>query len=746
MDKCYFVSVGTSLVLKYNKQPDIKPNNINLEDQEFRAATDHEGAIKSNPTYKCYFNSITLYLAHMSIGKLKEASAELSTLLQWKDKSDKYASFTDLDRIILISTTTAEGILCANILKWVFEKHWDKIKDASVQGGFPQDLIKIYDNIDGLGKADDPDFQKKGLPNFLNLLHQKITEYKNKGYEVILIPTGGYKALIPYMVLVGILHGLPVRYVYEESTQVLELPKVPLGLDIERWTREKFRLLSLLGKQYNLQAAQYKKLDPDFRNLLEEDIAKKFSLSALAIFFEAAYRDLFWKTPLQLMSGKTHLLDYLNGDLKKKFGKLVNIGHLIWKGDRVPEMVDHSLKHHYDLFDLAERFLLPIFDNNPDFLKPEEIFILLCALYLHDCGHTLGTVIDKNSVEIFLSPTEIREYHHILGYERLKNYFNPTYVSKALYEALNWDSNPEETWKNYMEIIATVGLFHRKKMPLHGRAEAYKECQFFVEEYFPLLKEGAWCLSFNREMIGPERVALLVCLLRIIDSLDSQRARSGDPLEVDFHLAQISAEAEEEKSRFKILEGFIKEKLNDKFSSLDYAIKETIRGYRQRESKHVSNQEPPGSTPWTSAQLREFLPNLKNQSRYDDATEKLLFEYVLSRLRADFKEFQKQHYTDHAFVKNIVVDARRGDKIGSNGEKWGTIITIDIKVEEDTAFLGKLGLTPEDVKKKRSELLGDMEREYAREENLKDNGKATPVRDILLGNGITVNYGIHDES
>ncbi|GFP37369.1 hypothetical protein HKBW3S44_01049, partial [Candidatus Hakubella thermalkaliphila] len=741
---CYLVSVGTSLVINYEKRhrQDINYARIDLHNQGFQAVTSHEAGL-TNATYCLYFDTIIGDLKNVHFSVLEQASAELSSLLRWRDETGKFPGFSAEDCIVLITTQTAEGILCAYALQNIFKTHWDKIKKDSTNQPFPNDFVSI-EYVKGLGKATDPAFEETGLPEFLNYLHRAIVDYRAEGYEVILVPTGGYKALIPYMVLVGILHGVPLRYVYEESPRVLELPKIPLGLDMERWVREKFRLQGVLGKDYNPDDQQYKQLDHDFQSLLERDPQGKFSLSALGNFLEAVYRDLSWRSPLQLASGKTHLLDSLDDDLKEKFDRLVRIGHLIWKGDRVPEMVDHSLRHHYDLFELAERFLLPILDNNPNFLKPEELFILLGALYLHDCGHTLGTIYGSDEKPIRLFPTEIRDYHHILGYERLRHHDIASYVSKDLYEGLGWADTLQATWDDFLEIIATVGLFHRKDMPIGDGEAPYNKCPYFRNEYPPLMRNEAWPLKFRGNQMSPNRVALLVCLLRIIDSLDCQRARSGDQMEIDFHLAQIGSEAEEEKNRAGLFEKIVKGILKNDFAELSQAIQSSINGYRKRESKDHSVTAKAATTHATTTQLRGVLTKIKQKCNYDGTTAGLIFEYVLSRFRVDFKEYQKEHYADHVFVKQILIDAQRGDRISDNGDRHKTRFTIDIEVDQE--IVEELALRPEEVAQKKRALLGNMREEYEmKEDSAKDIPAKTIVKDILEESGVTIEYGI-DES
>lgn len=48
---------------------------------------------------------------------------------------------------------------------------------------------------------------------------------------VVLNPTGGFKALVPYAVLVGMLKRVTCQYIFEQSTSVLTLPPLPVTID-----------------------------------------------------------------------------------------------------------------------------------------------------------------------------------------------------------------------------------------------------------------------------------------------------------------------------------------------------------------------------------------------------------------------------------------------------------------------------------------------------------------------------------
>ena len=84
--------------------------------------------------------------------------------------------------------------------------------------------------VSGLQVHDAAEFRRRGVVEYCRRCWQAVHDY---GAEfVVLNPTGGYKALVPYTVLVGMLKRVPCRYIFEQSDALLELP--PLQVEFER--------------------------------------------------------------------------------------------------------------------------------------------------------------------------------------------------------------------------------------------------------------------------------------------------------------------------------------------------------------------------------------------------------------------------------------------------------------------------------------------------------------------------------
>ncbi len=137
---------------------------------------------------------------------LDDTSAEIKSLVKMGLKKE--------DEVILISSDTIDGKLCAESVKEFLIEH-QLVSENSVK-------IK---EITGLQSVDGKKFEKQGLKNLLTYLIS--FEYQNVVFNL----TGGFKSVVPYVALMGMIFKKPVKYIHENSDDVLTLTGIPLILD-----------------------------------------------------------------------------------------------------------------------------------------------------------------------------------------------------------------------------------------------------------------------------------------------------------------------------------------------------------------------------------------------------------------------------------------------------------------------------------------------------------------------------------
>ncbi|MGA9383238.1 MAG: putative CRISPR-associated protein [Phormidium sp.] len=134
-----------------------------------------------------------------------DLSAEIHSLVR--------IGITNSDRIILLASSTDDGYCCALAVEKYLKHYWDGIDVKTEQ-------------VPGLQVVDANLFRTKGVVEFIRLIIEEVNSYGAS--NIILNPTGGYKALVPYTVLLGMLKGVKCDYIFEQSTTLLELPPLPV--------------------------------------------------------------------------------------------------------------------------------------------------------------------------------------------------------------------------------------------------------------------------------------------------------------------------------------------------------------------------------------------------------------------------------------------------------------------------------------------------------------------------------------
>lgn len=105
-------------------------------------------------------------------------------------------------------------------------------------------LEVVTEQVNGLQVDDADQFRRVGVVEFTKRCLRAINSYhapvRGQPANVVLNPTGGFKALVPYMVLIGMIKKVPCRYIFEQSTTLLELPPLPVEFSRSRFEAFKF--------------------------------------------------------------------------------------------------------------------------------------------------------------------------------------------------------------------------------------------------------------------------------------------------------------------------------------------------------------------------------------------------------------------------------------------------------------------------------------------------------------------------
>jgi len=152
------------------------------------------------------------------------------------------------DHIHLLLSDTKDGRYIGEILCRYFRR-WFKKCDHTV--------------IKGLTHEEGGRFGAVGLKNLVREAFRIYNDAHNQGLQLLINATGGYKAQISFVGLVGQAMQVPVYYLFEEFEEIIELPPMPVALDFRLWL-EYFELFDTIEERTAIAAA-----DPRLRNLPE---------------------------------------------------------------------------------------------------------------------------------------------------------------------------------------------------------------------------------------------------------------------------------------------------------------------------------------------------------------------------------------------------------------------------------------------------------------------------------------------
>lgn len=175
------------------------------------------------------------------------ASAESNTL--------QALEVSDRDEIVFLHSDTEEGAFCAERLA---EYYGNLTKATSLE------------KIGRLGYG--ASVFSSGLKSLVDLVIKHVRQGAGKGQVPVLCATGGFKAEIAFLNLMGALLEIEVFYIHELHRQLVRLPRLPLSwdaafveknLDFFKWVEQEPRK--------SLEVESWLKGRPHLRSLVEDD-------------------------------------------------------------------------------------------------------------------------------------------------------------------------------------------------------------------------------------------------------------------------------------------------------------------------------------------------------------------------------------------------------------------------------------------------------------------------------------------
>ena len=156
---------------------------------------------------------------------LVEASAESNSLHRLHAEAG--------DIVYLLHTDTPDGSGCAEELARVIQ---EQLKSTVHLKPIP-----------GLQVKDARRFRREGIQHLITTVDRIIEGHPEQ--EILLNTTGGFKSVVPYLTLYGLIKRLPVYYIFEQSDTLLKLPPAPISFDFERLSLARSAIATLRREQ-----------------------------------------------------------------------------------------------------------------------------------------------------------------------------------------------------------------------------------------------------------------------------------------------------------------------------------------------------------------------------------------------------------------------------------------------------------------------------------------------------------------
>ena len=197
----------------------------------------------------------------------RKLSAEINTLSALDAK--------EADVIYFLYSDTQDGLLCAGRVADLAETEFRCVCELK--------------KIPGLQATDAVTFRRQGVQNLFRILDE--IRLAHPSCEIVLNASGGFKSMVAYLTLYGLIYRQTVCYIFERSDQLIEFPPAPISFDYDRLKRAE-NAIATLREQVIMSRDLFFKLIPGlafderewFESLVEQD-GEHVALSAFGQLF-----------------------------------------------------------------------------------------------------------------------------------------------------------------------------------------------------------------------------------------------------------------------------------------------------------------------------------------------------------------------------------------------------------------------------------------------------------------------------
>ncbi len=265
--------VGTSIFDNYRREVDDQNFKYDTEELKEKSAEEYK---EDDVRIRRIKSRLEKWISQFTESDKEELSAEIKSLVKLKEK------FKEDFEVYLLCSDTVTGRLAAEVIRDVLQ-YMEIFKDSE---------IKKPDCIKNLQVQDNEKF-KVGMNNLIHKFYDEIAT-SGWGDNVIINITGGYKATIPYLTILGQVNRSPIFYIFEDTDALIEIPYLPL--DIKWDLFEKYESLFLEFNEEDIIERE-EELPYNVKKELEgliEVAGKIVRLNSFGVIFWEKYREKYF--------------------------------------------------------------------------------------------------------------------------------------------------------------------------------------------------------------------------------------------------------------------------------------------------------------------------------------------------------------------------------------------------------------------------------------------------------------------
>jgi len=197
-------------------------------------------------------------------------------------------------RLIFLVSDTEDGKNTGQVLKLYYENRRNDLNfdyvDYRVLTGLRDDNVKT--------------FKQQGLKNLVKEISTEVRKFSSE--TIAINATGGYKAQISFAGMIGQALEIPVYYLFEKFSEVIELPPQPVALDLALWLNNYVLFEQLESENIVKKSEITESLENEYlSSLLDEEPEGETSLitlSAMGALFNERCRLQFAKQETSILS------------------------------------------------------------------------------------------------------------------------------------------------------------------------------------------------------------------------------------------------------------------------------------------------------------------------------------------------------------------------------------------------------------------------------------------------------------